>query len=441
MLDTITRRFSTIIANARKQGKLTEKDVDSMLREFRVALIEADVNLKVTKEFIAKVREQAVGEEFFATLDAHETLIKIIRDELVTLLGSETVPINWSSSPPTVILLAGLQGSGKTTTAAKLANFFTQQGKKPVLAACDVQRPAAIDQLETLGRQIDVPVVADRGGNPAKIAAEAVNRTKHLLRDVTIVDTAGRLSIDDELMKELHQIGKAVNPDETWLVLDSTTGQEAVNVANAFHQQVPLSGVIFTKMDGDARGGAVMSVRAATGVPVRFVGTGEQTAALEQFHPQRIAERIIGMGDILGMIERTEQAVSAAEAQAITKSFKSGDFTLHDFLSNLQIVRRMGPLKNLAKMLPGVQGMVPEDALENIDEKHLDRIQAIVLSMTLQERTKPDILNASRKRRIAKGSGTSVQEINRLLEQFDEMRKNMKQMKRMTKKFGKMRRR
>lgn len=412
-----------------------------MLREFRIALIEADVNLKVAKEFIGKVREQAVGEEFYASLNAHETLVKIIRDELVELLGTETVPINWSSSPPTVILLAGLQGSGKTTTAAKLADWLTKQGKKPVMAACDVQRPAAIDQLETLGRQIDVPVVADRSGKPQRIAADAVKQTKHLLRDVTIVDTAGRLSIDDDLMKELHEIGKATNPDETWLVLDSTTGQEAVSVAKAFHEQIPLTGVIFTKMDGDARGGAVMSVRAATGVPVRFVGTGEQTAALEQFHPQRIAERIIGMGDILGMIERTEQAVSAAEAQSITKSFKSGDFSLHDFLSNLQIVRRMGPLKNLAKMLPGVQGMVPEDALENIDEKQLDRIQAIVLSMTLQERSKPDILNASRKRRIAKGSGTTVQDVNRLLDQFEEMRKNMKQMKRMTKKFGKMRRR
>lgn len=441
MLDNLTRRLANVFRGLRGKGRLTEDDVNQMLREVRVALLEADVNFQVAKGFVASVKEKAVGEEVFGSLSADQTLIRIVRDELVELLGTESVPFRWNPSPPTVILMAGLQGSGKTTTCAKLARWLVRQGKKPIMAACDVQRPAAIKQLEVLGEQVGVPVFAEPGGVPVQIARKALERAKHLFLDTLIVDTAGRLSIDEPLMQELKRITDAVKPSETLLVLDSTTGQEAVNVANAFHERLTLTGAVFTKLDGDARGGAVLSVRQATGVPVRFIGTGEQTDALDAFHPRRMAERILGMGDVLGIIEKAEQAINLEEAEVLTGKLKSGQLDFEDFLAQMRAVRRMGPLKNLMKLMPGAATMIPEEALDQLDEKRVDRIEAIVLSMTPQERRNPDILNGSRRRRIAAGSGTAVSEVNTLVDQLYVMRKQMKQFSKLEKQWGKGRKR
>lgn len=437
MLDNLTRRLSGIFAGIRKRGRLSEDDVKEVMREIRVALLEADVNFQVTKDFINRVKEKAVGEEVFASLTADQTIIKIVRDELVEMLGTEETPMNWSPAPPTVILMCGLQGSGKTTTTAKLAKLLKKQGKKPMLAACDLQRPAAVKQLEVLGESIDVPVFADLGGDPVGVARQALERAKHLFCDVLIVDTAGRLTIDDDLMLELTKIRDAVNPDEVLLVLDSTTGQEAVTVAEHFHSQMALTGAVFTKLDGDTRGGAILSVRAATGVPVRFIGVGEQTDALDTFYPHRMAERIIGMGDVMGIIEKAEEAFSGEDVSGIESKMKSGKFDFNDMLNQMRMVRKMGPLKNVMKMIPGLQGMVPEEALEQVDERQIDRLQAIVLSMTPKERANPDILNGSRRKRIARGSGTSQEEVNRLIDQLYMMRRSMKQFTQMEQRMKK----
>lgn len=442
MLDNLTKRMAGIFAALRKKGRLTEDDVNSMLREVRVALLEADVNFQVAKDFIKAVKEKAVGEEVYGSLTADQTIVKIVRDEIIELLGGGEKPMNWGSAPPTVILMAGLQGSGKTTTCAKLAKWLVKQGKKPLMAACDLQRPAAVKQLQVLGEQVGVPVFGpeDAGGttDPVEVARKALDKAKYLFNDVLILDTAGRLSIDERLMDELGRVAQATKPHETFLVLDSTTGQEAVNVAEAFHAKLALTGTVFTKLDGDARGGAVLSVRATTGVPVRFVGTGEQTDALESFFPDRMAGRIIGMGDVLGIIERVETAMDGEDVQGFEDKMKSGKFDFNDFLQQMKMVRKMGPLKNVLKMVPGLAGAVPEDALEQVDDRQMDYLEAIVLSMTPQERTNPDILNGSRRRRIARGSGRSPEEVNRLIDQLYVMRRSMKQFNQMGKRFKKL---
>jgi signal recognition particle subunit SRP54 len=437
MLDNLTKRLTGIFSGLRRKGRLTEDDVALALREVRVALLEADVNIKVAKDFIARVKELAVGEEFYSSLNAEQTLIKIVRDELTALLG-ESVAFNWGSSPPTVILMAGLQGSGKTTTTAKLAAWLKKQGKKPLLAACDVQRPAAITQLQVLGQQIGVEVYAEVGGDPVQIAKKAVDRAKHMFYDVVIVDTAGRLTIDEALMDQLARIGKAVKPNEVLLVLDATTGQEAVNVAQAFHERFALTGAIFTKLDGDTRGGAILSARAATGVPVRFLGTGEFTEQLEQFHPSRVAERILGMGDIMGIIEKAEEAFAGENVEDMQAKMKSGKLDFNDLLEQFRMMKKMGSMKNIVKMIPGIAGQVSDEDLDKLnDNTQMKLTEAIILSMTPAERKNPDLINSSRKKRIAKGSGTKVEDVNRLLVQHVQMQKGMKQMAQMEKQMKK----
>lgn len=442
MLDNLTRRLSGILSALRAKGRLSEDDVNEVMREVRVALLEADVNFAVAKRFVATLKEKAVGEEVFGSLSADQTIIRIVRDELTTLLGGTVPKFNWAPSPPTVVLLCGLQGSGKTTTAAKLAAHLLKQGKKSMMAACDTQRPAAIQQLQVLGESIEVPVFAKTDGTkPPQIAREALERCRHLMLDVLIVDTAGRLQIDESLMDELEAVSKAVNPSEVFLVLDSTTGQEAVNVAQAFRARVPVSGAIFTKLDGDTRGGAVLSVREATGVPVRYIGVGEGVDALDTFQPERMAQRIIGMGDILGIIEKAEQAVDIDEAKKLEKKMGSGSLDFHDLLAQFSTMRKMGPIQNVLKMIPGVGANISEEALNNLDERRIDRIEAIILSMTPTERSNPDVLNGSRRKRIAAGSGTTVEDVNALVKQLGEMRRGMKQLMKMQKRVGKFGRR
>lgn len=438
MLDNLTKRLSGIFTGLRRKGRLTPDDVNEMLREVRVALLEADVNFTVAKQIIAQIREKSVGEDLFATLNAEQTIIKIVRDELVEVLGTTPVPMNWGSQPPTIILMCGLQGSGKTTSCAKLAMWLKKQGKKPMLAACDTQRPAAITQLEVLGEQVDVPVYAKTDGTkPPQIAKEALERCKHLLLDTLIVDTAGRLQIDEPLMEELKQVFNAVKPNEVFLVLDSTTGQEAVNVAQAFHDLVPVTGAIFTKLDGDTRGGAVLSVRAATGVPVRFIGVGEQVEALDFFYPVRMAERILGFGDIMGLIEQAEAAVDQNDAKALESRVKQGDIDFEIMLQQFKMMRKMGDIRKIVRMIPGLANAIPEEALNQVNDKSVNRIEAIILSMTTKERRNPDILNSSRRKRLAAGSGTSVEEVNKLVSQLYEMRRGMKQLGKLQARMGK----
>jgi len=437
VLDSLTKRLSSAFARLRGKGRLSESDVQEMLREVRVALLEADVNFQVAKDFIARIKEKAVGEEVFASLNADQTIIKIVRDELTEMLGTDEVKFRWSPAPPTVVLMCGLQGSGKTTTTAKLAQWFLKQGKKPMLAACDIQRPAAITQLEILGEQVGVPVFSKIDGTPpARIAREALDRAKYLMLDVLIVDTAGRLTIDEPLMAELKEISQVTGPSETFLVLDSTTGQEAVNVAQAFHERLQISGAIFSKLDGDTRGGAVLSVRAATGVPVRFIGIGEGVEALESFFPDRMAQRILGFGDILGIIEKAEQVFDLEDAKLMESKLKRGDMTFVDMLENFKMVRKMGPIKNVLKMLPGAH-QIPEEMINQVDESKINRVQAIIQSMTMKERLNPDIINGSRRKRIALGSGTSVEEVNNLIRQLYDTRKQMKQFSKLEKKYKK----
>src|SRR5579862_2583274 len=438
MLDNLTKRLSGIFGGLRRKGRLTPDDVNEMLREVRVALLEADVNFGVAKGIIANIREKAVGEDLFGSLNAEQTIVKIVRDELIEILGKDPVPINWGSNPPTVILMCGLQGSGKTTTCAKLAMWLKKQGKKPMLAACDTQRPAAITQLEVLGEQVGVPVFAKTDGTkPPQIAKEALERCRHLLLDTLIVDTAGRLQIDEPLMQELKQVFQTTKPHEVFLVLDSTTGQEAVNVAQAFHDQVQVTGAIFTKLDGDTRGGAILSVRAATGVPVRFIGVGEQVEALDFFYPNRMAERILGFGDIMGLIETAEAAVDKDDAKEMEARVKQGNIDFEVMLQQFKMMRKMGDIRKIMKMIPGLSNAIPEEALSQINDKSINRIEAIILSMTPKERRNPDVLNGSRRKRLAAGSGTSVEEVNKLVAQLYEMRRGMKQMSKLQDRMGK----
>jgi signal recognition particle subunit SRP54 len=441
MLSNLSDKLSKSFARLRGKGRVTEADVDAALREVRLALLEADVNFKIVKDFVAKLREKAIGEEVLSSLSPDQQVISIVRDELVELLGGSAKRLEYSSKPPTVILMAGLQGTGKTTTSAKLAAHLKREGKKPLLVACDIYRPGAILQLQTVGQQVGVPVFEAGSTPPPQIARDSLKFAAEHAHDVVILDTAGRLHVDEAMMEEVKTISEVVNPKETLLVLDAMTGQDAVNAANAFHEALPLSGVVLTKLDGDARGGAILSVRAVTGVPVKFVGVGEKLDALEVFHPDRMAGRILGMGDVLSLIEKAEQNFDMQNAAAMEAKVREGRFDLEDFLEQMQEIKKMGPLENVLGMLPGMDKLMRNAPKEKmgVDEKQMARVEAIIRSMTPAERHKPDIINGSRKRRIAAGSGTAVQDVNRLLGQFRDMQKMMRQMAAMTGgKMGKM---
>lgn len=422
MFDTLTQRFETVFASLRSKGRLSEKDIDAALREVRLALLEADVNVKVVRDFLGRVKERALGEDVSRSLSPGQQVIKIVHEELVATLGSETAPLK-KAAPPLTILMVGLQGSGKTTTAGKLARLLSEQGRRPLLVAADLQRPAAIDQLETLGRRIDVPVFTDRKGKPARLVKAAMKEASKTGRDVVIVDTAGRLQIDDQLMGELADLRKAADPDEVLLVVDAMTGQDAVNVAAGFQARVGLTGVVLTKLDGDARGGAAISVREVTGAPVKFVGVGESLGDIEAFHPDRMASRILGMGDVLSLIEKAEATFDEAEAEKTARKLQKGEFTLEDFLGQFQALKRMGPVKDILAMLPGSGSLLRE---VDVDDRDMRRVEAIIQSMTPEERRNPKLIGGSRKRRIASGSGTRPQDVNRVLKQFGEAQKMMK---------------
>lgn len=431
MFENLTQKLTGIFGRLRRKGRLTEGDVDDVLREVRIALLEADVNLKVAKEFVGHVREKLVGQEVWESLRPDEMILKTVHDEIVLLLGDEPPRLSWSPSPPTAILLCGLQGSGKTTTAAKLAVWLKKQGKNAMLAACDTQRPAATTQLEVLGQSVGVPVFSDhQAKDPVEIAVRAMAEAKRLFLDAVIIDTAGRLQIDEELMQQVACVKDATRPTEVLLVADSTTGQEAVNVAQAFDARLSITGLIFTKLDGDARGGAVLSVRAVTGKPVRFVGVSEGMDGLEPFQGSRIAQRLLGYGDLMGLVEKAQEAIDRKEAQELEQQARAGKLDFEMMLGQFRMVRRMGSLKAVMKMLPGMH-QLPDELAEAVSGAGISRIEAMILSMTPAERRNPDILNASRRRRIAAGSGTSVQEINRLVKSLEGMRQQMKLFTRM----------
>ncbi|MBT4611882.1 MAG: signal recognition particle protein [Gemmatimonadetes bacterium] len=428
MFDRLTDRLDSVFRQLRGQGKITEKALDESLREIRRALLEADVNFKVAKAFLARVREAAVGQQVMKSLTPGQQVIKIVHSELVQLLGATAEPVRLSPHPPTVILLVGLQGSGKTTMAAKLALHFKSQGRLPFLVAADTYRPAAVDQLRTLGADIGVPVYGpeDAGStNPVDICRDGLEKGRVTNRSLVLLDTAGRLSIDEEMMAELTQIKQHAAPHETLFIADAMLGQDAVETASRFHEQLPFDGIVLTKMDGDARGGAALSVREGTGAPIKFIGTGEKVDALEAFHPERIASRILGMGDVMSLVEKAEAAFDKEQAQSMEEKLRKQRFTFDDFRSQLQAVRRMGPLDQILGMIPGAGKAL---AGQQVDESALGQVEAIISSMTSDERTRPQILNGSRRRRIAKGSGTSVQDVNRLVKQFGAMQKMMKQM-------------
>jgi signal recognition particle subunit SRP54 len=425
MFESITEKLQNVFSRLRGKGRLTEQDVETALREVRLALLEADVNFKVVKEFVARVRERAIGQDVLESLTPVQMVVKIVNEELIHLLGGTDAYVQFAPRPPTIIMLCGLQGSGKTTTCGKLAHWMRRQGRHPLLVACDIYRPAAIRQLEVLAEQLKIPVFTMGNSTPPpEIAHRAVQEASRNGNDVVILDTAGRLHIDEDMMRELEQIKAAVQPHEILLVVDAMTGQDAVNFALEFRQRLAPDGFILTKLDGDARGGAALSIRSVTGKPIKFVGIGEKLDALESFHPDRMASRILGMGDILSLIEKAEQAIDQKKAAEIERKLRENRFDLNDFLDQLQQMRRMGPLDQIIGMLPGMGHL---KGLQ-IDEKQLARQEAIVRSMTLEERANPSILNGSRKRRIAQGSGVSVQEINQFLHQFEMMRQMIRQM-------------
>ncbi len=426
MLEALGERLGAIFQRLGSRGRLTESDVNDVAREVRIALLEADVNLSVAKEFVNAVKEKAVGADVLASLTPAQSVIKIVHDELVALMGGAQSRLLFSDSPPTTIMLVGLQGSGKTTHAGKLALRLKEQGRRSLLVAADVYRPAAIAQLQTLGKQIDLPVYTETSNDPVAIARNGVAEAKRLGIPTVIVDTAGRLQIDDDLMSELERIKAETNPREILFVADAMTGQEATNVAKVFNERLGITGIILTKMDGDARGGAALSIYRITGAPIKFVGVGEKLAAMEPFYPDRLASRILGMGDVLTLIEKTQSVYSIEQAKELEAKFRKNDFTLDDFLSQLRQVRKMGSMTDILKMIPGMSKALPKDFA--IDDKDISRVEAIICSMTRQERYKPDILNASRRRRIALGSGTQVADVNRLVKQFEQSRQMMKQM-------------
>jgi len=422
-------RLQQTIKKITGKGKVNEQDVNAMAREIRLALLEADVNFKVVKDFIKRIKERAVGQDVLESLTPGQQVVKVVKDELTQLMGGEHSKIAVADRSPTVIMMVGLQGAGKTTTTGKLANLLRKQyNRSPLLVACDVYRPAAIDQLKTLGKQLNMPLYEmGTASNPVDIATNAIEYAKEEHHDYVIIDTAGRLHVDEELMDELAAIKTAIQPDEIFLVVDAMTGQDAVNVAEHFNDQLDITGVVLTKLDGDTRGGAALSIKAVTNQPIKFVGMGEKLDQLEVFHPERMASRILGMGDVLTLIEKAQTQVDEKEAKALEEKMRTMSFTLDDFLEQMAQVRQMGPLEDLLAMIPGANRM---KGLKNasIDEKQLAHIEAIIQSMTPKERQDPNIMNASRKRRVAKGSGTSVSQVNRLLKQFNEMKKMMKQM-------------
>ncbi|ECP2183584.1 signal recognition particle protein [Listeria monocytogenes] len=422
-------RLQETMNKIRGKGKVNEADVKEMMREVRLALLEADVNFKVVKQFIKTVSERAVGADVMKSLTPGQQVIKIVQEELTSLMGGEESKIGTADRPPTVIMMVGLQGAGKTTTSGKLANLLRKKyNRKPLLVAADIYRPAAIKQLETLGKQLDMPVfsLGDQV-SPVEIAKQAIAKAKEEHLDYVIIDTAGRLHIDETLMDELKQVKEIATPTEILLVVDSMTGQDAVNVAQSFNEQLEITGVVLTKLDGDTRGGAALSIRSVTGKPIKFIATGEKMEALETFHPDRMASRILGMGDVLSLIEKAQTDVDSEKMKAMEQKMKDNSMTLDDFLEQLQQVKQMGPLDELLKMMPGANKMKGLDNM-NVDDKQLGHIEAIIKSMTKNEKDNPDIINASRRKRIARGSGRPVQEINRLLKQFGEMKKMMKQM-------------
>lgn len=407
----------------REKGKLTDLEIKQAMREIRIALLEADVNFQVVRDFINRVSEKASGEDILKGLNSTQQVIKIVNDELIALMGSTHSKLAVADRPPTIIMMCGLQGAGKTTMCGKLAGMLKKQNKKVMLAACDVYRPAAIKQLQVVGGKVNVPVFEEGQINPVKIAKDALDEAKRQGADVLIVDTAGRLHIDEQLMEELQKIKAEVNPDEILLVVDSMTGQDAVNVAETFNQKLDITGVIITKLDGDTRGGAALSIKAVTGKPIKFVGSGEKMEDIEPFYPDRMASRILGMGDVLTLIEKAQEAFSEEEALKLQKKMKTNSFTLQDYLNQLESVKKMGGIGKLMSMVPGLGGKVNED---DIDESKIIKTKAIILSMTPEERNNPDIIKASRRKRIAAGSGTSIQDVNQLLKQFDMSKEMMR---------------
>ncbi len=423
MFDTLGDRLQASLGDLRKRGRLDEEVISKAMREIRLALLEADVNFKVVKDFVGKVKERALGQDVLKSLTPGQQVVKIVHEELTSLMGSGSSKLAFAGKPPTVILLAGLQGSGKTTAAAKLALLLRKEGSSPALVAADLQRPAAVTQLEQLGRQIQVPVFT--ASDPVKAAEEGIEQAKAQGKDVVIIDTAGRLQIDEPLMEELAAVRKVAKPHNVLLVLDAMTGQEAVAVAEAFQERVAFDGVVLTKLDGDARGGAALSVKAVTGKPIKLASVGEKVDQLEYFHPDRMASRILGMGDVLSLIEKAEDAIEEDEQEAMEARIRSGQFTFDDFLSAQKMLKKMGPLQGVLKLIPGMGSQLKDI---DVDERQLARVEAIVLSMTPQERRMPHLINGSRRQRIARGSGTTVQQVNQLMSARKQMEKMMKQM-------------
>ncbi len=423
----LSEKLNHIFSKIKSRGKLTELEIKQAMREIRIALLEADVNFGVVKDFVARVSEKAVGEQIMNSLTPGQQVVKLVNDELIALMGSNNSKLEVSSKPPTVIMLCGLQGAGKTTMCGKLAQYLIKQGKKPMLVACDIYRPAAIAQLKVVGKSVNTEVFERGTAKPAKTAAEAVKEALSKGYDTVIIDTAGRLHIDEALMDELKEVKKAVNPTEILLTVDAMTGQDAVTVASSFNDQLDISGVILTKLDGDTRGGAALSIKAVTGKPVKFCGIGEKSGDIEPFYPDRMASRILGMGDVLTLIEKAQSAVSEEEMKKMEKKFREASFTLDDFLTQFESMKKMGNMSELIGMLPGLGNMKLSE--KDIDEARIEKFKAIICSMTKSERDKPEIIKSSRRKRIADGSGTTIQDVNQLLKQFDQTKELMKRMK------------
>lgn len=436
--ESLASRLQSTFDKLRGKGKVTEEDVTKAMREVRLALLEADVNFKVVKEFVSRVKERAIGQDVLKSLTPGQQVIKVVNDELTELMGGGQSKLAVANRPPTIVMMVGLQGAGKTTTTGKLANYLRgKQNRKPLLVACDVYRPAAIKQLEVVGKQLNIPVFSMGDQiSPVEIAKAAIAHAKEEHLDYVLIDTAGRLHIDEKLMGELQEIKEVTKPNEILLVVDAMTGQDAVNVAESFNTQLELTGVVMTKLDGDTKGGAALSVKSVTGTPIKFVGMGEKLDALEPFHPDRMASRILGMGDVLTLIEKAQIDVDEAKAKELERKMRTAEFTFEDFLEQMAQVRKMGPLDELLNMMPGMNKVKGLKDMK-VDEGALNRVEAIVRSMTTEEKLHPEVINSSRRKRIAKGSGTTVQEVNRLIKQFDDMRKMMKQFTKMTDKAKK----